>query len=128
MTVYQVSNGDLQFGDSISLNWNSYVIMNGVVCDSVAFSVRRNGPSIFVSEIWFVNFPCPSRAIATRKCNYHTRQVTLPMWRNSSNGNVIINDGCMPTYVCVVMCPVRVLDCVVVKQHGEIAKQYVNNE
>ena len=102
--------------------------MNGVVCDTVVFSVRRNGPSVFVSEMWFVNFPCPSRAIATRKCNLDTRQMALPMWRNPSNGNFIINDGCMPSYVCVVMWPVRVLDCVVVKQHDDIAKQHVNNE
>jgi hypothetical protein len=98
------------------------------VCDTVVFSVRRNGPSVYVSEMWFVSIPCPRRAIATRKCNLDTRQMTLPMWRNSSNGNFIINDGCMSTYVCVVMWPVRVLDCVVVKQHGEIAKQHVNNE
>jgi len=100
--------------------------MNGVVCDTVVFSVRRNGPCVFVSEMWFVNFPYPNKAIATRKCNLDTRQMTLPMWRNSSNGNFTINDGCMTTYVCVVMWAVRVLDCVVAKQYGEVTEQHVN--
>jgi hypothetical protein len=70
------------------------------MCYTVAISIRRNGSSVFVSEIWFVNFPCPNRANVLRKCNLYTRHMTLPMWINSPSGNIVINDVGMPTYAC----------------------------